>query len=168
MKNILGILALFAIITAGSSAQAQVAYNNSVLRGCYSFLTASVDTEITTRNRAQIGTLCFNGASVGALTHASGPVGLTGLWGNNNGTVNLHSNVPGTYTVTNLPGDGMGTFQFQGGCAVFAFSVNAVDNSVPPMAHGFQFALQQRLTTGSCTSNNGPFVSGGNAYYQGP
>ena len=170
MRNIIGLssLALLALMSASGSCRAQVIYNDTVLRGCYSFLTTSVDTEIAaTRNRAQAGTLCFTGN--GALMHTSNPTaGLTGLWGDTNGTILDHPNVGGTYTVTNLPGDGMGTIQLQGGCAVFAFSINAVDNATPPMAHGFQFVLQKRLTTLGCPGALEPFVSAGNAYYQGP
>jgi hypothetical protein len=160
MKIALTSVAAAALLTfAGSlnTAQAQVAYTNAVLNGCYAHQSSSVDTEAGAENRDIVGVLCFDGK--GNIVGTSGTPGLSGHVSNTNGTVKTASDETGTYSVTNSPGDGMGTFQ--AGCSVHEFAIRNVDAN--GLAHGFAFILVKH--TKACT---GPEVIGGGAEYQGP
>ena len=63
------------------------------------------------------------------------------------------------YSVTNVPGQGMGEFGFAKVCGVYAFSINSVDAN--ELAHGFQFSL---ISSKGCQKS--PNVIGGTAYLQ--
>jgi hypothetical protein len=154
---LIGVAALLASAACLGSAQAQVAYTNAVLNGCYAHLSTSVDTEAGAQNRDIVGVLCFDGK--GNVVGSSGTPGLSGHVSNTNGSVKTSSNETGTYSVTNTPGDGMGTFE--DACSTHAFAVRNVDAN--GLAHGFSYILVQR--TRKCA---GPEVIGGGAEYQGP
>jgi len=140
-------------------AQAQVAYNDTALNGCYGHLSTSVDIGSAAENRDVVGTLCFDGK--GKIVASSQAPYLTGSIGNTNGTEQIHQGVAQTYSVTNSPGDGMGTFD--AGCTKHAFVLKHMDSN--GLAHGFSYILIERKK--SC-KDNGPVVIGGNAEYQGP
>jgi hypothetical protein len=158
MKNILmGTAAgmLIVAISGVAAAHAQVTYTNAVLNGCYGFMEASVDTQAGALNRDSVGTLCFDGN--GNVTDASGH------YSNTNGTEGSGSGGGGaTYSVTNSPGNGMGTIVDT--CSTKGFSVNSVDAN--GLAHGFQYILLSHTNGKKCKA--GPLVIGGTAYYQGP
>lgn len=147
------------MIALCSSADAQIAYTNSALNGCYAHEATSVDSGSAAVNRDSVGTTCFdgNGNIVGSSTspHLSGDVA------NTNGVAATHDNVTGTYKVTNSPGDGMGIFD--GACAKHAFVLRHFDTN--GLAHGYSFILMSRKK--GC-KGNGPMVIGGSAEYQGP
>jgi hypothetical protein len=65
MRNIIGLssLALLALMSASGSCRAQVIYNDTVLRGCYSFLTTSVDTESRRRGTGRRPERCASPAT---------------------------------------------------------------------------------------------------------
>jgi hypothetical protein len=161
---------IFAIASAGllissisSSVQAQVAYTNSALKGCYAHLSTSVDSSSAAENRQVVGTLCFDGkGNIVAAAHA--PF-LSGAISNSNGTVHDADDQTGTYSVTNAPGDGMGVFEGSKHCAKHAFVLRGIDSN--GLAHGFQYILIKRKETKQCHST-GPAVIGGGAEYQGP
>ncbi len=157
MKYILTATTAALLIAAGSPAQAQVAYTNSALNGCYAHLSTSVGDESGTI-RDVVGTFCFDGQ--GHLLGTSSTPGLTGYVENTNGTVKTGTDQQGTYAVTNMPGDGMGTFE--GRCSTHAFAIRNVDAN--GLAHGLSFILIKRNP--KCTG--GPDVIGGSAEYQGP
>jgi hypothetical protein len=141
----------------GSGAQAQVAYTNSVLQGCYAHLNTSVDTKPGALNTDVVGTFCFDGN--GNIVGTTGTPGLSGHLSNTKGTIQTLSDQTGTYSVTNSPGDGMGTFVTD--CATREFSINHVDDT--GIAQGFFFVLISRSP--NCP---GPVVIGGSAELQGP
>src|ERR1700733_9090765 len=116
--------ALLLVMGGVSSAQAQLAYGNTVLNGCYGYLATSSDTESPPQNRSVVGTLCFDGA--GNIVGVTGSPGLTGNTANTNGTVASASALTGTYKVTNSPGDGMGTWVLDR-CTTEAFTINTLD-----------------------------------------
>lgn len=156
MKNILklmvGIMLLAALGGLGSS-QAQTAYTTAALKGCYGFLSNSVDVA-PPFNRSTVGTICFDG--IGGIIPMAGTLDQTGWWQNTGGTSLFIPSVAGSYTVTNSPGQGMGFFSFSGSCGTYAFSINSVDSS--GLAHGFQFSLVKPC--------GAPKVIGGTAYLQ--
>jgi hypothetical protein len=167
MRNIIGILSLALLAVLAATAPSQAApWTNAQLRGCYSFLASTVDTESAPRNHESVGTLCFDGA--GHITHAATPFGISGEWNDNNGTFTQSVTLPGTYSINNIPGDGMGMFHINTTCPVYALSLNSIDNQTPPMAHGFQFSLEARNGVAGCPNPLQPFVEGGTAYYQAP
>ena len=153
--------ALLLVMGGVSSAQAQLAYGNTVLNGCYGYLATSSDTESPPQNRSVVGTLCFDGA--GNIVGVTGSPGLTGNTANTNGTVASASALTGTYKVTNSPGDGMGTWVLDR-CTTEAFTINTLDGNY--LAHGFQFELLKISTAKRC--GTGPVVISGTAYYQDP
>lgn len=144
--------------TAVVSAQAQVAYTNSALNGCYAHQSSAIATSTGSGNSNLVGTLCFDGN--GKIMGSSGTPGLSGHVSNVGGTTSSVKNQTGTYSVTNSPGDGMGTFQ--GKCATHEFVLKNVDSN--GLAHGFSYILLK--TTKGCTVD--ALVSGGGAEYQGP
>lgn len=147
-------------LAAGSAASnAQVAYTNRALNGCYAHMATSVDSGAAAVNRANVGTMCFDG--MGHILASSTVPHLSGGVSNTNGTVTMHDDVTGTYKVTNSPGDGMGVFQ--GRCATHAFVLRRVDSN--GLAHGYNYVLTARRK--GC-KDEGPMVIGGNAEYQGP
>lgn len=145
------------LVGSGYGAEAQVAYTNSVLQGCYAHLNTSVDTQPGALNTDVIGTFCFDGN--GNIVGTTNTPGLTGRVSNAKGNVQTVSDQTGTYSVTNSPGDGMGTFVTD--CATRAFSINHVDDN--GIAEGFFFILISRNP--NC---KGPIVIGGSAEFQGP
>jgi hypothetical protein len=154
------VLALIAFAFSIPQAQAYTAYNNSVLHGCYAVLSRSVDTESTpTLNRDAVATLCFDGTG-----HIVGTVGSqhsSGGCENTNGPPGVcHSNVTGTYAVTNTPGDGMGKLNYTSGCGTHAFVVHSVTSGV---AMGFYM----NYIAGTCAAPH-PLVIDGVGVYQGP
>jgi hypothetical protein len=163
MRNLLTATAAGIVLMAFGglgAAQAQVAYTNSALTGCYSYMGASVDTESGALNRNNAGTFCFDGN--GNLVGTKGTPGGSGHYGNTNGTLSTGTDDSGTYAVTNTPGDGMGTITLS--CETQGFSINNVDNN--GLAHGFQYILISRSSNKKCKP--GPDVIGGTAIYQGP
>jgi hypothetical protein len=142
---------------AAGSAQAQTNYTNSVLKGCYAHRNISADTEPSALNTIVVGTFCFDGN--GNILGTSSTPGLTGPVGNINGTIKTATDETGTYTVTNTPGDGMGTITTH--CDTRTFVIRDVDAN--GLAHGFDFVLNTRNK--KCV---GPEVIGGSAGYQGP
>ena len=153
---VLGAAGVIAMLS-GYGAQAQVPYTNSVLNGCYSHINTSVDSGEAAENTDVIGTLCFDGN--GNIVGSSGSAGLSGRVSNTNGVIQSKSDEKGSYSVTNLPGDGMGTMVTP--CETRAFSINQINER--HVAEGFQFILIKR--NGNC---RGPHVIGGEAVYQGP
>jgi hypothetical protein len=151
-----GVLASAAVLGA---AQAQVAYTDSALNGCYAHHSTSVDTGSAAENKDAVGTMCFDGK--GHIVAASHAPFLSGGVSNTNGVVRSHNDVTGRYSVTNSPGDGMGTFE--GRCTKHAFVLRNVDSN--GLAHGFAYTLMRRKK--GC-ADNGPMVIGGGAEYQGP
>jgi hypothetical protein len=141
------------------AAQAQVAYTDSALNGCYAHHSTSVDTGSAAENRDAVGTMCFDGK--GHIIAASHAPYLSGGVSNTNGNVQSRNDVTARYAVTNTPGDGMGTFE--GKCTKHAFVLKNVDSN--GLAHGFQYILMRRKK--GC-NDNGPTVIGGGAEYQGP
>ena len=159
MKNMLKIMAgivLLAALGGISRSQASTVYTDSVLRGCYGFLSNSMDVAAGL-HRSTVGTICFDGQ--GGIVPSSGGEDQTGWWQNTNGTAISAANVSGGYSVTNVPGQGMGQFGFAKVCGVYAFSINSVDAN--ELAHGFQFSL---ISSKGC--QKGPNVIGGTAYLQ--
>lgn len=142
-----------------SAANAQVAYTDSALNGCYAHEATSVDSGSAAVNRNNVGTTCFDGKGH-ILASTTAPY-LSGGVTNTNGVVGKHDDVTGTYKVTNSPGDGMGVFE--GKCAKHAFVLRHIDSS--GLAHGYSYILMSRKS--SC-KDNGPIVIGGGAEYQGP
>lgn len=158
MKSwILGAASLLAF--PAGAAQAQVAYTNSVLNGCYADFSTSVDTGSTVVGRDGVGTICFDGK--GNIVGTSKVPALSGGVSNTDGVAHANEDHTGTYKVTNSPGDGMGTFE--GRCTVHAFVLRRVDSE--GLAHGFNYILTKRKK--GC-KDNGPLVDGGSAEYQGP
>jgi hypothetical protein len=149
---------LLACAAGLGAAQAQVAYTDSALKGCYAHLSTSVDTGSAAENRQVVGTLCFDGR--GHIVAASQAPYLSGAVSNTNGTVVNHHDFTGRYSVTNSPGDGMGILQGQ--CTKDAFVLRSIDSN--GLAHGFQYTLIKQKR--GC--DNGPMVIGGGAEYQGP
>jgi hypothetical protein len=141
-----------------SPATAQVAYTNSALLGCYAHQSTSVDTERGAENRDLVGTFCFDGNG-NILGSASTP-GLSGHISNTNGMIKTGSDETGTYSITNTPGDGMGTLTI--GCTTQAFVIRNVDKT--GLAHGLSYILVKR----DPKCSGGPEVIGGGAEYQGP
>lgn len=141
------------------AAQAQVAYTNAALNGCYSFSGTSVASASTTEARDNVGTFCFDGN--GNIVGTTGSTGLSGHVGNTDGTVHTTADETGTYNVTNYPGDGMGVFE--GRCTEHAFVLRDIDST--GLAHGFSYILTK--VKKSCKSE-GPVVLGGGGAYQGP
>jgi hypothetical protein len=157
MKMIAGIVLSAAIGGIGTS-HAQTAYTNEALKGCYGFLSNSVDVAVGL-NRSTVGTICFNGNA--SIIPNVGALDQTGWWQNTNGIPLAVAKVPGNYAVTNVPGQGMGELVFGApGCGTYAFSINSVDPGTG-IAHGFQFSL---LSSKGCTKS--PDVVGGTAYLQ--
>jgi hypothetical protein len=159
MKNMLKAMAAIVLLTAlggVSRSQASTAYTNSALNGCYGFLSNSVGI-VPPLNRSTVGTICFDG--LGSIVPIAGTLDQTGWYQNTNGTAVAAANVAGGYAVTNVPGQGMGTFGFKGVCGVYAFSINSVDSA--GIAHGFQFSL---ISSKGCQRS--PNVIGGTAYLQ--
>jgi hypothetical protein len=159
LKAMAGIVLLAALGGIGRS-QAQHVYTDMVLKGCYGFLNTSVDTEgpnAARKNRSTVGTLCFDGNGL-ILSTLSGD-NQTGSCINTNGAAVCKMEA-GTYAVTNIPGQGMGTLNITGGCQTHAFSVNSVDAN--GLAHGFQFSSIKRT---KCSAGV-PLVNGGTAYLQ--
>lgn len=163
--------AIMLLLTAGAGAPAfaiGTTYTNAALLGCYSHRIVSVDTQTAANNTAQVGTFCFDGA--GTLVYT--PSNLTGGCSNVNGAWNCPGVGPhsGTYTVTNSPGDGMGTFSIYVGtslCEVHEFSLNSVDTN--GLAHGFDFILLQAYPYPHCANPLAKAkVKSGVATYQGP
>jgi hypothetical protein len=151
--------AMLVSIAASADANAQVAYTNSALKGCYAHLSTSVDTGSAAENRDIVGTICFDGKG-NIVTSSSAPY-LTGAVSNTNGDVHRNNDINGTYNVTNAPGDGMG--EFDGKCAKHAFVLKHVDSD--GLAHGFSYILVKHKTP--CKKSD-IMVIGGNAEYQGP
>ena len=135
LKSMAGIVLLVGLGGLGSS-QAQTAYTNAALRGCYGFLSNSVDVAPPS-NRSTVGTICFDG--VGKVIPTAGGVNQTGWLQTTNGATVSAASVTGSYSVSNNPGQGMGFLSFSGVCGTYAFSINSVDSS--GLAHGFQFSL---------------------------
>jgi hypothetical protein len=162
VKTILtGVGAAALLVAIASSAQAQVVYSNSVLNGCYSHIDASSDTQTGALNTQSLGTFCFDGN--GNVVGTTGAPDLTGHYDNTNGMVGSGSGGGGaTYTVTNSPGDGMGTINDK--CSTVAFSINSVDAN--GLAHGFHYLRIAQIPGKKCKV--GPDVIGGTAFYQGP
>lgn len=158
MKNV-PIVAAAALFAMTAACSAQVAYTNSVLRGCYGYLASSVDTQPGALNRQNLGTMCFDGT--GKILGTPLVPARSGHYTNTNGVVSVHPNINGTYQVTNWPGDGMGTMRSAESCGTHAFSINSVD--AHGLARGFQFMIIKRK---NCKHH--PNVIGGTAYYQGP
>ncbi len=140
-------------------AQAQVAYTNAALNGCYAHEATSVDSSSAAENRDNVGTTCFDGK--GHIVASATAPHLSGGVTNTNGKSVEHDDVTGTYQVTNSPGDGMGIFQ--GKCATHAFVLRHVDSA--GLAHGYSYILMSRKP--NC-KDKGPTVIGGGAEYQGP
>jgi len=156
-KMVAGMVMLVAMGSIGTS-HAQNAYQNTVLKGCYGFLSNSVDVA-PPLNRSTVGTICFDGE--GKIIPVAGSLDQTGWCQNTNGTAVCVANVPGGYAVTNAPGQGMGQLNFGApGCGLYAFSVNTV-NAGTGIAQGFQFSL---LSSKGCQKS--PDVIGGTAYLQ--
>jgi hypothetical protein len=159
MKNMLTMMAGMVVLAAfggvGTS-HAQTAYTNAALKGCYGFLSNSVDVA-PPLNRSTVGTICFDGN--GGIIPNAGALDQTGWWQNTNGALVGAAHVPGNYAVTNTPGQGMGELAFGApGCGTYAFSINSVDPATG-IAHGFQFSLLK-----GCAKS--PDVIGGTAYLQ--
>jgi hypothetical protein len=162
MKNFAMAGAMLLISSASvGTAQAQVAYTNSALNGCYAHMGTSVDTGSAAANRDVVGTFCFDGK--GKMVAASSAPYLSGGLDNTNGTLHKGNDQNGTYQVTNSPGDGMGTFE--GSCAKQAFVLRHIDSD--GLAHGFSYILLKGKQGKGC-HYTGPMVIGGNAEYQGP
>jgi hypothetical protein len=161
LKVMAGIVLLAAMGGIGRS-HATTAYTNSALNGCYGYLLTSVDTEAPPRDRNVVGTMCFDGN--GNIVPIIGGVDQTGGIMNTNGVVAGKALITGTYAVTDVPGQGMGTFIYTNvNCAgEYAFSINSVDSN--GLAHGFQFALIKKGVGPGC--GKGPHVMGGTAYLQ--
>jgi len=156
MKNMLKVMAGIVLLAAWGglgSSQAQTAYTNAAVKGCYGFLSNSVDVAPPS-NRSTVGTICFDG--MGGIIPSAGSLDQTGWWQNTNGTPVTAATVAGTYSIPNSPGQGMGYFSFTSYCGTYAFSINSVDSS--GLAHGFQFSLIK-----ACGA---PKVVGGTAYLQ--
>jgi hypothetical protein len=154
MKNMLKTMAVMVLLALGvGNSQAQTAYTNAAPRGCYGFLSNSVDVAAP-NNRSTVGTICFDG--MGNIIPSVGSLDQTGWWQNTGGIGASFAAVSGTYGVTNNPGQGMGYFSFPSVCGTYAFSINTVDST--GLAHGFQFSLVKACTT--------PKVIGGTAYLQ--
>ena len=153
VKTMAGIVLLVALAGVGSS-QAQTAYNNSVLRGCYGFLSNSVDVA-PPLNRSTVGTICFDGN--GNIIPNVGALDQTGWVQTTSGPFVALAKQPGVYAVLNNPGQGMGEIRFATGC-YYVFSINSVDGA--GIAHGFQFSLINYQTC------QGPNVVGGTAWIQ--
>ena len=143
----------------GSGADAQVAYTDGALNGCYAHLSTSVDSGAAAENRDNVGVLCFDGK--GHIVASSTAPHLSGGVNNTNGVVASHDDVTGTYKVTNSPGDGMGIFE--GRCSTHAFVLRHIESD--GLARGFNYILLNRKN--GC-KDNGPLVIGGSAEYQGP
>jgi|HubBroStandDraft_6_1064221.scaffolds.fasta_scaffold24585_8 hypothetical protein len=159
MKLILtGVAAAALLASAGSVAQAQIAYTNSVLLGCYAHSNTSVDTPSNAVGQNTVGTFCFDGN--GNLVGTSGTPGLSGHVSSTDGVVKTKTDQTATYSVTNTPGDGMGTIVEK--CGTYTFSVAHVNTQ--GVAQSFRFILTK--STGKCTG--GPTMVGGSAEYQGP
>ena len=154
VKTIAGILLVVALAGVGSS-QAQHAYTNFVLRGCYGFLSNSVDVAPPNLNRSTVGTMCFDGN--GNIIPNFGALDGTGWWQTTNGASLAFAKQGGVYAVLNAPGQGMGQIRLANGC-YYAFSINSVDPN--DLAHGFQFSL---INPQTCP---GPNVVGGTALLQ--
>lgn len=154
----IGAACAFALLAGTTTSQAQVAYPNSALNGCYAHLSTSVDSGSGTAKDV-VGTFCFDGNC--NILGTTGTPGLSGSMGNVNGKAGTASDQTGTYSITNSPGDGMGTFTI--GCDTHAFAIKNVDKT--GLAHGMSFILIKR--TGKCKSS-GVELIGGSAEYQGP
>jgi hypothetical protein len=156
-QHLMGATALVLAVACLGPAQAQVAYTNSVLNGCYAHISTSVDNGSGTAKDV-VGTFCFDGN--GNIVGTSGTPGLSGATGNTDGKVRSVSNQTGTYSVTNSPGDGMGTFTI--GCSTHAFAIRNVQSGT---ARGVSFMLVKR--SGTCKSDPVDVI-GGSAEYMGP
>jgi hypothetical protein len=160
MKLIIaGVLVSIAFAFSILPAQAYTNYDNSALHGCYAVLSRSID---TTSNRDSTATLCFDGLL--GLGHIIGTfTGLhsSGACENTNGPPAIcHSNIMGTYKITNAPGDGMGTLTYSSGCGTHSIVIHSVVNG---LAGGFYMNYIQ----GTCTAPH-PRVIDGVGVYQGP
>jgi len=141
-------------------AQAQVAYDDSALKGCYAYRGTSVDTGSSdTAGKDTVGTLCFDGN--GHIVGTSATPSLSGHVANYNGKRTATPDETGSYHVTNDPGDGMGYFETK--CTFHAFVLRNVDSS--GLAHGFNYILT-KLKPGC--NDGGILVSGGGGELQGP
>ena len=152
------ILASAAMMMAAplAPAQAQIAYDDSVLNGCYARTSSSVDAGVT-ESEAALGTTCFDGK--GHILVSNTSPRLSGGYTDLDGTVIRHGGVAGTYRVTNSPGDGMGFLE--GPCSKHAFVLHNVQNG---LARGYSFILLERKK--GCKP--GAAVVRGSAEYQGP
>jgi hypothetical protein len=158
MKSTLKMFAGILLLAAAGMAHAQNGYTNEALQGCYGFLSGSVGIA-PALNQSTVGTICFNG-NAGIVPNV-GTLDQTGWWQTTNGVSVAVAKVPGTYNVTNVPGQGMGQFNFAApGCGLYAFSINSVDPNTG-IAHGFQFSL---LSDKGCSKETD--VVGGTAYLQ--
>lgn len=154
MKVMAGVVLL---VTLGvGSSHAQHTYHNNALKGCYGFLSNSVDVANPT---STVGTICFDGA--GKIIPNVGVLDQTGWSQTTNGVNGNAVHVAGAYAVTNVPGQGMGSIKFANGCS-YNFSINSVDAT--GLAHGFQFSL---YSSANCEDVIGdPTTVGGTAYLQ--
>jgi hypothetical protein len=160
MKNMMKVMAGIALLVAlgAGSSQAQVAYTDAALQGCYGFRSDSVGVA-PPLNTSTVGTICFNGA--GVIIPNAGALDQTGWMQTTNGVAAASVHVGGKYGVTNVPGQGMGSLVFTNGCEYY-FSINSVDAN--GIAHGFQFSL---VNYASCEIKPGdPNTVGGTAYLQ--
>ncbi|HEY1982679.1 MAG TPA: hypothetical protein VGH13_21580 [Xanthobacteraceae bacterium] len=146
-----------ALMAGLASAHAQVAYDNSVLNGCYAVKSTSVGGSI---DRALVGTICFNGKGRVKQT-TLGPPFLTGALANTGGDVRTNQDVGDKYDVQNRPGDGMGTVRGQ--CARLDFSIADVENGI---ARKFYYVLGN--IKNGCAVQGNPRVTSGEGTYQGP
>jgi hypothetical protein len=158
MKNTLKVTALVLLAAFGmiSRCHASTVYTNGQLKGCYSFLSTSRDA--APLDEVVVGTICFDGR--GNIVPDSGAEDQTGWEEILGGSLSTVGKEPGTYSVTNSPGQGMGTFSLSAAsfCGKYAFSLHSLD-AATRIAGGFQFAL---ITPGAC----GPAVVGGWALLQ--
>ncbi|MGD0192874.1 MAG: hypothetical protein ABSD74_19225 [Rhizomicrobium sp.] len=152
---LIGVAAL--ALSAAGSAQAQVAYTNAVLNGCYGHISTSVD-DGSGQAKDVVGTLCFDGN--GNILGTTGTPGLSGHVQNTDGKVKTGADETGTYAVTNTPGDGMGTMT--AACGTHEFVISHVNTN--GIAQGIHFIAIS--SNGKCGS--GTQVIGGSAEYIGP
>jgi len=160
-KSLLAGTALVACVGWCAATEAQVAYQNSALNGCYATRAASIDTGSTTVGTASVGTLCFDGN--GNIVGTTATPALSGRAVNTEGNVNVASDQTGTYSVKNQPGDGMGVFQDT--CTIHQFVLRNVDSN--GLAHGFNYILTRRKDKKGCNGGGLPVIEG-SGEYQGP
>jgi hypothetical protein len=153
----IAVIASATLLAGLVSAHAQVAYDDSVLKGCYAVSATSVGGTI---DRAHVGTVCFNGQGR-VLQASSGPPFLSGGISNTGGDTRLDNSIGAKYDVQNRPGDGMGTIR--GKCVRLDFSIADVENGI---ARKFYYLVGNIRS--DCQVQGEPRVTSGEGTYQGP